>query len=307
MDIGKAPNETTLEELQRDQEPSSSDSGSESSPWGESLDLQEVQRPREVNPFKNVKPSRKKTLPETEPGLKAIQFYHNDDWEDILEEVGTKTRSISFGDKGESFRLADSHIDDIIAKGRKVCNALWDFEFEWCHKRDGPRSSAEDLSEDAVVRLAQACPNLRRVTLQNTQGLTDRAYTAFFRHCRQLSFLDISTLSNSGCNRPVVGTLFDTLRNNPDWAPKLKTLRVMQDGDAGFMRAMRDLGKERGKLVIQLAEPMELWRDEMDLYAVDYRGGRKRGDMKQVDRWRDERLDPHVWHENWRARRTYGH
>ena len=81
----------------------------------------------------------------------------------------------------------------------------------------------------------------------------------------------------------------------------------MQDGDAGFMRAMRDLGKERGKLVIQLAEPMELWRDEMDLYAVDYRGGRKRGDMKQVDRWRDERLDPHVWHENWRARRTYGH
>ena len=67
----------------------------------------EVQRPREVNPFKNVKPSRKKTLPETEPGLKAIQFYHNDDWEDILEEVGTKTRSISFGDKGESFRLAE--------------------------------------------------------------------------------------------------------------------------------------------------------------------------------------------------------
>ena len=164
------------------------------------------------------------------------------------------------------------------------------------------------MSEDAIVRLAQACPSLRCVTLQNTKGLTDRALTAFFENCANLSFLEISTLKSKFDDRGVVtGTAFDFLGERPEMAPKLKTLRVADQDDKAFMKRLREFGRERGNLLIQLVNATEMYEGETELWGTEFRKGRKSGFGKPLDRWRNEPLDPGVYHEKWRARKRRGY
>ena len=134
--------------------------------------------------------------------------------------------------------------------------------------------------------------------------MTDRAFIAFLQNCEDLSFLEISHLG-SRYDKSLVGTLFDTLREEPELASKLKTLRVPQQDDKWFMKAMRDLVSERKSLLIQLVHVVEVYRDEKELWGQDYVKGRKRGDDNQVDRWAKEPLDPNVFHQNWSSRKKY--
>ena len=120
--------------------------------------------------------------------------------------------------------------------------------------------------------MAQNFPSLRRVTLQNTRNLTDRALMAFFEHCENLSFLEISTLKKDGS---MDGTAFDFLRERPRLARKLKTLRVMDN--KWFMKPLRELGKEREDLLIQLVRTSEVYDGEMELWGTTIVGVGNRG------------------------------
>lgn len=54
----------------------------------------------------------------------------------------------------------------------------------------GALDSAEDLTDDAVIRLAKAFPTPNYVQLQDTSGLGDQALTALFKSCPRFSGLD---------------------------------------------------------------------------------------------------------------------
>ena len=164
----------------------------------------------------------------------------------------------------------------------------------------GAHNDAKGVTDEAVIRLAHLCPNLKYVQLQGTSGLGDSSLTAFFQHCPKLLQLEITEFS-SGSMSTLRGTAFDALRENPDWAPKLKKLRVASPEDAQvsdrqLMKPMRALSKEREKLLIQLVTVRESkkWGDwELEVMWYDYRNGRKQ--PTNYNAWRTADDIGYVW------------
>ena len=183
--------------------------------------------------------------------------------------------------------------------GSAVCRSLWKFVFQYSDVSSGAHNHAAHLTEGAVLRLTENCPNLRCVQLQGTKGLTDNALICFFRRCADLTDLEISATSGGGSS--LTGTSFDTLRENPDWAPKLIKLRVNEDKSKLFMKAMRELTRAREQLLVQL-----VWVSEHKVYRDDdyvlentewnYLEGRIQNNMKYIKRKKDGyRYEKPVW------------
>ena len=77
------------------------------------------------------------------------------------------------------------------------------------------------VTSDALIRLAKACPNLKKVTLQDASGLSDKCLVAFFK-CSKLTHLEI-------LGPKFTGDAFDTLQGDPNLAPKLKKISIRAD------------------------------------------------------------------------------
>lgn len=133
-----------------------------------------------------------------------------------------------------------------------------------------------ELTTDVVVRLAKACPKLRKIELQAAYDVGEDALLALFENCPALTHLELTSLSGGN---GITGTSLDALRENPEWAPRLKKLIVGENEDnKDFMKAMRALGKAREAMTITLLRRQEYkkWGDwELDVYATDYKKGRK--------------------------------
>lgn len=143
----------------------------------------------------------------------------------------------------------------------------------------GAHNSAEDLTEEAVILLAKACPNLDHVQLQGTSRLGDKALTALFENCPRLIRLDIPLHSRPGNGGCMLGTALEALRMNPQWCPELERLRLPQQNDSkAFMKSMRAVSRERHKLEIQLTNVYEYekWGDwELSVTHENYQKGRR--------------------------------
>ncbi|KAF4581096.1 antagonist of mitotic exit network domain protein [Ophiocordyceps camponoti-floridani] len=137
------------------------------------------------------------------------------------------------------------------------------------------------MTDAAATQLARVCPKLRVVKLQGAQSsrLTDASLIGFLSNCPYLSSLEISGLRDQGI---VKDSSFDALRENPTWAPKLKTLRIPRCGDGtykgrtSYMKAMRALTREREKLVVELVNVSQRkkWGDwELEESHERYRKG----------------------------------
>ena len=74
------------------------------------------------------------------------------------------------------------------------------------------------VTSDALIRLAKACSNLKKVTLKDASGLSDECLVALFR-CSKLTHLEILVPK-------FTGDAFDTLQGDPNLAPKLKKISV---------------------------------------------------------------------------------
>lgn len=159
--------------------------------------------------------------------------------------------------------------------GPGICEKLWDFEFIYENVSYDAHNSATDLTDDAIKRLAQSCPGLRRVKLPGTRGLTHKALVALFESCPNLSEVDITGASRGGGND--TGAIFALLLLREDWAPKLHRLRLgLRDKDD--MKAMRAVTRQRNKLLVQVVSVSEVkkWGDwELEVHAMNYRKGRK--------------------------------
>ncbi|KXH25471.1 hypothetical protein CSIM01_09265 [Colletotrichum simmondsii] len=183
---------------------------------------QTVTIPSESQPSKSrassIQQLKRIKRPDTQKGTKGIIFNGNWSWEtDHLNWLGSSTREIVFGTE---MQLTPEIIDDLISFP-KVCRDLWHIEF--LHLDDGyhPDNHARDLTDDHIVRLAAACPNLRSMKLRATAQLGHRSLIAFCRHCPGLKHLQIT---GEAANRTlfVHEEFFDELARQPTWAPKLK-------------------------------------------------------------------------------------
>lgn len=127
------------------------------------------------------------------------------------------------------------------------------------------QNNAQSLTSDAVVRLANACPNLKKVKLQATSRVTDDGLRALLEKCPNLVSVEVTGISGSGGNR-ISGTLLDEWRKKPEWAPNLRNLTLSEREDNKvFMKAMRAFTKERSDLILTL-----LQRDEVNKWGEDW-------------------------------------
>ncbi|KAL1871760.1 hypothetical protein Plec18167_006910 [Paecilomyces lecythidis] len=221
-----------------------------------------------------------KTSMPTNKGQKEVTFQNNEEWESNHEKLlGYQTKKVVFG---SNFVLKDQHINELTLMGPRICKSLTHFEFLFDDVSYDAKNSAEELTDKAIIHLAELCPNLRFVQLQGTSGLQDITLEALFNNCANISHVELTTHSRHGNSR-LDGSALDKLREHPHWGTKLKKLRLPSqdtrcDGRDSFTRAVRALTKERNKLLVQLVSVSEVkkWGDwELEVYHTNFRKGRK--------------------------------
>ena len=120
--------------------------------------------------------------------------------------------SLPFSKLSSSSQLicSSDHVHEIVSLGSNVCRKLTDFVFIYDDVSYCARNSASSLTNETVVRLARACPNLKRLQLQHACSLTDESLLAFFEYCSSLSSLEVT----GDHARPTFsGSALDALRN----------------------------------------------------------------------------------------------
>ncbi|KNB03186.1 hypothetical protein FOXG_19111 [Fusarium oxysporum f. sp. lycopersici 4287] len=184
------------------------------------------------------------------------------DWDGKYHHlIGTSTRDIVFGAR---FVLTDDHIDDILVMPRPLR----------CKER------CQDVTDEAVVRLAKGLPGLRTVLLPSANRVNDKGFLALVSHCPDLRLLELTAASTGSLGSTKLSPkALEELCAHPEWAPGLKQLVITTDEEnKEFMKAMRALGKQREKLVITLLSRSEekKWGDwEISTISNHYMKGRK--------------------------------
>ncbi|KAM7221036.1 hypothetical protein V8F06_003598 [Rhypophila decipiens] len=175
--------------------------------------------------------------------------------------------------------LTDTHILTILAFGPRVCKKLLSFTFAHEDFSYNANNDALEVHGSSLVALARACPSLREFTIQGVSLLDDECLLALYRHCPRLEFIEIR--SYDGGDRQACAfteTAFTALRDNPDWMPKLKNLRLSfgsfgldEKADKGpQMKAMREVTRLRETLVVTRVRAKEhRRRNELDNEAKE--------------------------------------
>ncbi|PVI05608.1 hypothetical protein DM02DRAFT_610589 [Periconia macrospinosa] len=216
-------------------------------------------------------PVQKKKVPKPlQKGVKSAVFEDERyDWVDRYHyQIGTSTRNITFRC---NFKMTDEHIDDILSLGPKVTEKLWNFTFYSDDTSYNARSGMTAVTDKALVRLAQACPKLRKVTLQDAATGAE-GHVSFLKYCPGITYYEF------------LGGWFDIealkeIEKHPEWAPKLKKLRISDGVSIDFLRAM---SKTRPALPIQVVtrEQVKKYGDwEYEVYHDVYRNGRKKANI----------------------------
>lgn len=169
------------------------------------------------------------------------------------------------------------HIDQLLASEPRICGNLTGFIFNYEDVSYGARNSASSLTDEAVVRLAKACPKLKKVQLQGATSLTEEALTAFSRYCANLTSLEIT--KSRDISFEFSGAALEALQLEQDRLPQLKKLILTKPSERNtrFMKAMRSLTRDRTELTIQLVKMYEFkkWGDwELEKMSYTYKKGR---------------------------------
>lgn len=173
---------------------------------------------------------------------------------------------------------SSDHINDILALGSPICDKMVQFIFKYVDVGYGAQNNAESLTNEAVVRLGQSCPNLKKVQLQATSHVTDDGLLSFSENCPNLISVELTGASRGSWDG-LSGRALDQLREHPEWVPKLKKLILGEEEDnKPFMKAMRSLTKERPGLTVTLLQRDEAkkWGDwVLEETKTAYKKGRR--------------------------------
>ena len=111
------------------------------------------------------------------------------------------------------------HVDAIVAAGPTYCQSLRHFE---CGDTDS--GSGSFLSDDSIIRLAEACPNLIHVSLEASTHLTDSSLLALATQCPELQYVQIS--SNDKVAGSVKSPALEAIGEDASLGTKLQKLRL---------------------------------------------------------------------------------
>ncbi|KAI8168015.1 hypothetical protein K4K49_003931 [Colletotrichum sp. SAR 10_70] len=182
--------------------------------------------------------------PKGPKGSAKVCFKYEKQWQENRDEwLGHATREISFWDI-----LTPAHIDTLLSF-TETCERLTKFSFTLHDVDSGATNSAEELTDDDIVKIAQACPKLKTFDLPGARGLTEKSFLALCEYCPDLTHLHISKATrcegNTGHDK-----VFEALTERPELAPKLKELRI---ADSNFTKkVLRVFSKARPKVHIIL-------------------------------------------------------
>ncbi|KXH28867.1 hypothetical protein CSIM01_03517 [Colletotrichum simmondsii] len=165
-----------------------------------------------------------------------------------VQWLGHATRAVMFQDK-----LTPAHIDTLLSF-KETCERLTSFSFDYHDVDYDSTNSAEELTDDDVIKIAHACPKLKIISLPGTSDLTEKAFLALCEYCPDLTNLHISTASRNNSNTGH-NIVFEALTDHPEWVPKLKELRIAKMSWTSSV--LRVLSKARPKLHIVLVSTRE--------------------------------------------------
>jgi hypothetical protein len=127
------------------------------------------------------------------------------------------------------------------------------------------------VTDAGIKKLAQKCPNLKKVSLPGSD-LGNDALIHFLHYCKDLTHLELS-------GRNITADGFYKLTEHPEWANKLKKLRLEDCLDnKNYMQGLRAFGRMRPRLSVEQDTTGQFKQDgwwQMEVYHETYKNGRK--------------------------------
>jgi hypothetical protein len=167
-----------------------------------------------------------------------------------------------------------------LALPRQVLEKIWYFIFNFGDVGYDAKNGARDVTNEAIVRLAKALPNLRTVSLPSANKVSDEGFLALVSNCPNLKLLEITPSSSRSSSLDKISSkALDEFCAHPEWAPGLKQILLENnESNKEFMKSMRELSKQREKLVVTLLDRGEHkkygdW--EINTRTSHYQKGRK--------------------------------
>ncbi|KAE9991690.1 hypothetical protein EG327_011149 [Venturia inaequalis] len=183
-------------------------------------------------------------------GEGEIRWFRSEEFDESFFVKGVT--EVSF----DGFVFTNAHANAIVSAPKKFRKGLDMINAGWIDDKgitdDAIMRHADEITNETLVNLAKACPNLTSVYLYG-RLLSDLALEAFFQHCPKLeSFTICSNGRTIKTNGNLRGSALKLLRKNPDWAPELWKLCLHgYDGEnRKLQRAISKLTAARPELFI---------------------------------------------------------
>jgi hypothetical protein len=132
------------------------------------------------------------------------------------------------------------------------------------------------LTMTGIKLLTRQCPNLRKLYLPGTSSLGDAGLLHLLMHLPHLTHLE---LTKTICARTdLTSQVFATLHAQPNVGAKLKKLRITEESDKMWMKAMKEMSKGRPKLTVELVTSNQFKKDgwfQVNVHHESWRAGRK--------------------------------
>lgn len=140
-----------------------------------------------------------------------------------------------------------SHIETLLSMPSSFLSGILEFGLGDSETRTG-----RNISDAAITRLAECCPNLIHVQLDGTIHLTDTSLLALFKNRPHLRYVQFSGNDNSPGG--LKGTALDTLREDPKMCKDLVKLRLtdQHEFEKKLQTALKALSTKRKKLSIEV-------------------------------------------------------
>ncbi|KIV80777.1 hypothetical protein PV11_08254 [Exophiala sideris] len=217
-------------------------------------------------------PSPASTTTSVKQPSKAV-ILSESDWHP--SKLAANLKRLSFSKGREEFNIKDHHLDLVVAAGANFCHKLEEFS---CG--DDSTGYGSELSDAAVIRLAAACPNLRKVYLTSATRLTDDALLAFFTHCPKIHTLSIT--GNDKGKGNIKGSALLELKKDKEMAKQLRKLDLV-DQQSLDHKYLKSVGTARKQLVITEGDSSEKSYDFGSIST--WKGGKLKLDNSSFDDW----------------------
>jgi len=84
-----------------------------------------------------------------------------------------------------------------LALTREVLEKIWYFIFNFGNVGYDAKNGARDVTNEAIVRVAKALPNLRTVSLPSANKVGDEGFLALISNCPNIKLLEITPSSTN--------------------------------------------------------------------------------------------------------------